>query len=69
MTRCKLFIWDDDIDGQPPYVRKIGHETRNLLFNSNDENTHIAKICCGCNCSKILKDMTTIFKEVQCKKG
>ncbi|KAL5081727.1 hypothetical protein RYX36_010148 [Vicia faba] len=60
MTRCNLSIWDDDIDGQPPYVRKIGQETRNFLLDLNDANTHNVKICCGFSCSKILKDMTTI---------
>lgn len=62
-----MFIWDDELDGQPPYVRKIGHETINLLLDSIDAASHNGAICSGCNCLKLLKDLHNVVKELQYK--
>jgi hypothetical protein len=46
---CGLFIWDDLIEGHPPYVRPRQHEPNSSNFN----------------CSNLLTEIVTILKEIQ----
>ncbi|XP_058760397.1 uncharacterized protein LOC131633727 [Vicia villosa] len=42
---CSLFIWDDELDGRPPYDRKITMDARNVILDSHDDaTTHKKKI-------------------------
>jgi hypothetical protein len=61
---CKLFVWDDEIEGHPPYIR----DTRRQTINSNNAPTQSGKECC-CKCSELLLEISTIVKELQCKQG
>jgi hypothetical protein len=63
-----LFIWDDEIDGHPPYVRPTTQQRRNRLMNSKDKATSSGKITCDCNCLELVKDLTAIVEGLASKK-
>jgi hypothetical protein len=37
-------------------------------MNSNDKATSSEKIASDCNCSELVKDITTIINNLECKK-
>jgi hypothetical protein len=38
-------------------------------MNSNDKATSSGKIASDCNCSELVKDITTIINSLECKKN
>ncbi|XP_058757369.1 uncharacterized protein LOC131630609 [Vicia villosa] len=65
---CSLFIWDDELDGRPPYDRKITMDARNVILDSHDDaTTHSGSICCSC--SELLKDLHCFVKELRDRRG
>ncbi|CAJ2633337.1 unnamed protein product [Trifolium pratense] len=57
---CNLFIWDDEIEGHPPYVRPTARP------NVRESQTQPSR---GCTCSELFKDVVSIVKEIQFNKG
>ncbi|KAI5437128.1 hypothetical protein KIW84_023302 [Lathyrus oleraceus] len=54
VSSCKVFIWDDELEGHPPYVRKISSKPRTPVV---------------CNCSEVVKDLANIMKESESRKN
>jgi hypothetical protein len=52
-----LFIWDDEIEGHPPYVRP------EVVRRAEASPSNVTKLPCDCNCEEMLKDITGIMKE------
>lgn len=52
-----MFIWDDEIDGHPPYVRP------GVVRRVEASPSNVTKLRCDCNCEEMLKDITGIMKE------
>ncbi|CAJ2679647.1 unnamed protein product [Trifolium pratense] len=81
---CNLFVWDDEIEGHPPYVRPTARPNarpnvrssvrqselgpRNFLDYKDSERNYGTNSC-GCNCSELFQDVASILKENQFNKG
>ncbi|MCH88202.1 zinc finger homeodomain protein, partial [Trifolium medium] len=68
IASCQLFIWDDEIEGHPPYVRPLEHKPRNLK-KYNDAGTYHGTKACDCSCSELTTELMTIVKDIQFNMG
>jgi hypothetical protein len=58
-----LYIWDDEIEGHPPYVRPVPVQATEASSSS------LKKLPCDCNCEEVMKDFTMLMKEMGIKKN
>jgi len=56
-----LYIWDDEIEGHPPYVR--------LVITAESSTSSMNKLPCDCNCEVVMKDLIVILKDLGINKN
>lgn len=60
-SSCKLYIWDDEIEGHPPYVRPV--------IAAESSTSSMNKLPCDCNCEVVMKELTVMLKDLGMKKN
>jgi hypothetical protein len=58
-----LYIWDDEIEGHPPYVRPV------LAHATEASSSSLKKLPCDCNCEEVKKDFILLMKDMGINKN